>query len=153
MPTNNFDIKLQAADHVFDVANDIYKTCSETPNLFLQYQNEIQRKMPETNISDSESVTHFAMDKFHQATRECYEYLNQNPEDKTLKNCVADAYMKLAHFAIENEGKLPEVLIVSVLRSMKLGSLDGIQLFPYILHTCDVGYAYKELFLREVNIL
>lgn len=64
---------------------------------------------------------------------------------------VAKAYVDIAYFAYKSEEDLTDYFIMSILRSMKLGLLEGVQLFPCILNAEKLATTYRELFVTEVS--
>lgn len=71
-------------------------------------------------------------------------------EQAVVTRLVAKAYVDIAYFAQKTATDLKEVLISSVLRSMKLGSLEGVQIFPCILNINGLETMYRGLFISEV---
>lgn len=149
------DLKLSTFAHIFDIANEISNTCSASTSLLISNINELQSLMPGEQISGADSIRMFGLDKFSSSANACYDHimLPQSSETLHLQKNTAKAYAKLSYFLIENKEGHERDLIVCVLRAMKLGLAEGIQLFPYILYTCDIGITYNELFLGEVSTL
>lgn len=78
-----------------------------------------------------------------------YSNLEQIDHKQMICKHLAKAYVEIAYFAHQNKG-LDDAFLISVLRSMKMGSMKGAQLFPCILNVPNLGTTLKTLFLNEV---
>lgn len=130
-------LKVSTYQHLFDIAKEL-STCAQDLGI-------VKAKID--NIINAEDIAVYGL----QQLRNTADSLFNNLEGVNAIKLVAKAYISIAYFAQNTENNLTEAFIASVLRSMKLGSLEGVQLFPCILNVDDLGTVYKELFVSEVR--
>lgn len=106
--------------------------------------NAIETKTGGFNLRNEQDVALYGL----QQLKNTADALCTNLETTKL---IAKAYVDIAYFAHKTATDLTDTFIISIVRSMKLGSLEGIQLFPCILNTENLGTTYKELFVSEVR--
>lgn len=131
------ELNISACQHLYDITNELSKC--------LQDLDSVKAKIP--GITSMEDVAMYGLQKL----RNTADILFNNLEGVNAIKLLAKAYITIAYFAQNTENHLTEAFIASVLRSMKLGSLEGVQLFPCILNIDDLGTVYRELFVSEVR--
>lgn len=134
---NSADAKLKVLtyQHLFNITKQLAQSELDL--------NVLRAKTFGFNLTNQEDVALYGLQKL----KNTMDALRGNSE---VTKIVAKAYVDIAYFAHKREADLKDSFIMSVLRSMKLGSLEGVQLFPCILNIESLETTYKELFVTEV---
>lgn len=134
---NSSDAKLKALtyQHLFNITKQLAHSEVDF--------NVLKAKTVGFNLTNQEDVALYGLQKLMNTMHA----LRGNSE---VTKIVAKAYVDIAYFTHKREADLKDSFIMTVLRSMKLGSLEGVQLFPCILNIESLETTYRELFITEV---
>lgn len=126
------ELKILTYQHLYDITKQLAHSQLDFETL--------KAKICDFNITKKEDVALYGLQQLKNTADSLY---------KNVEQCklVAEAYINIAYFSQKTQ---TDLFIVSTLRSMKLGSLKGVQLFPCILNIENLGTTYHELFVIEV---
>lgn len=147
-------LSLQGHIYLYVIINEISRLLTSNTKLFLKYKSRLEGYASNHKINNSADLQFYGVEKLHNFLDECLGQLNESQDTYgSLKENIIKAYIKLAYFAQKWGESTEELCICSVLRAMKLGSEEGIQLFPCILDMKNLGTIHKELFISEVTCI
>lgn len=147
-------LSLQGYIHLYDITSAISKVLTSNKNLLAKYKPTLEEKVSHSATGDAVNLRLYGMEKLRHVVEECLSRTNDLRATYTsLQENVIKAYIKMAYFAQKGGASFEELCICSILRAMKLGSVDGIQLFPCVLSMQNLGTVHKELFILEVLII
>lgn len=130
------ELKILTYQHLFNITQQLAISSSDL--------NALRAKTADFNLLRTQDIALYGLQQLKQkADALC--------EDRDAVKLVAKAYVDIAYFAHKTDTDLTDTFIMAILRSMKLGSLEGVQLFPCILNTENLGTRYKDLFVSEVR--
>lgn len=149
--SNDITLSLQGYINLYDITNEISKVLASHNNLFIKHKSALEQNVSNFPINNSVDLRLYGVEKLCNVVEACLRPLNESQDVYTsLKENVIKAYIKMAYFAQKSGTNSEELCICSVLRAMKLGSMEGIQLFPYVLNMQNLGTIHKEFFMSEV---
>lgn len=123
------------------------------PNLFTEYETKISN-MVQNPIKSCDDITFFAYNQLKKYILSQNEDMDSDNKDYVSKlQGISDAYVKLAYFIRnKNDDNLQGEFITFVLRSMKMDSMEGVQLFPCVLMQNKLGNECRQIFIEEVRL-
>lgn len=130
------ELKILTYQHLFNITKQL---ANSSPDM-----DALKARIVDYNLMSVQDVSLYGLQQL-QKTADAY------CGTQAVTKLIAEAYVDIAYFVHTSNKHLADTFIISILRSMKLGSLQGIQLFPCILNTEDLGTTYKELFVSEVS--
>lgn len=131
------ELKIATYQHLFNITKEL---ATSTQDLEV-----INARISTSHLENAEQIPLYGLQQLKDIADVLFENLEQC-------RAVAKSYVDIAYYVQQSDqsGNLKEIFIVSILRSMKLGSLDGVQLFPCILKLEDIATTYKDVFTFEV---
>lgn len=145
---------IKRAEHVYQITQKVHQVISQDDSLFNNLiKQQVQKLIGDEPLNNTGTIWYFGAKSLQEAIDHCENEIQlvMNKDNLRVYEHLASAYVKLAYYAQDKGEEFDKDFIVSVLRAMKLGSVEGKQLFPCLLNK-DIGNKFKDVFLQEVSV-
>ncbi|KAF5289822.1 hypothetical protein FQA39_LY14977 [Lamprigera yunnana] len=147
---NSLCCLIKTKHHTYELTQKVHCLITNNDELYNKNEDKIRSLIENVFLLDTKKIQEYGVTQLQNSLNYCENEVQNmmNTENLKIYSHMASAYISLAYYS-RNEGDLNEMLICSVLRAMKMGSSEGRQLFPCLLHKSIAQY--KDTFKKECS--